>query len=132
MVKYGKVSDREMHQCFHARMITIITVKVVFSRVLAFTMFWKDVFNFCKYDRFLVLLSHHLYFVVYFAWSLIRKKWELKRRELFPFYSMWQTPYYNNWYQSNQLKGVFKYPHKIMTLRIDNKSLEPAYLLVLS
>ena len=27
MVKYGKVSDREMQQCFHARMITIITVK---------------------------------------------------------------------------------------------------------
>ena len=67
MVKYGKVSDREVQQCFHARMITIITVNVEFSRVLVFTMLWHDFFNFCKYDRFLVLLSHHLYFVVYFV-----------------------------------------------------------------
>ena len=78
MVKYGKVSDREVQLCFHARIITIITVKVEFSRVLAFMMFWNDFFNFCKYDRFLVLLLHDLYFVVYFVWSLIRKKWETR------------------------------------------------------
>ena len=78
MVKYGKVWDREVQLCFHARIITIITVKVEFSRVLAFMMFWNDFFNFCKYDRFLVLLLHDLYFVVYFVWSLIRKKWETR------------------------------------------------------